>query len=116
MRDPEAPPPNWKQRLRGAFESGVIRGLGKIEDAALRRDRPDETLAHPHARDVHGFLAQPVGGEQLKEIVAEQVDRADIAAHGFGDQVHHAVELRLRRPALGHHIVQAGQYLACRSC
>ena len=93
-------------------EGGVLGGLGEIEDAALRRDRPDQAFAHPQAGDVHRFLAQPVGGEQFELIVAQQVDRADIAAHRLGDQVDDPVELGLRRAALGHHIVQAGQDLA----
>ena len=66
----------------------------------------------PQAGDVDRFLAQPVGGEQLELVVAQQIDRADLAAHRLGDQVDDLVELGLRRAALGHDLVQAGQDFA----
>ena len=64
------------------------------------------------AGDVHRFLAQAVRGEQFERLVAQQIDRADLALHRLGDQVDDPVELGLRRAALGHDIVKAGQDLA----
>ena len=58
------------------------------------------------------LLAQAVGREQLEIIVAEEVDRADVAVHRLGDEVDDAVELALRRTALGHDLVETGQDLA----
>ena len=52
----------------------MIGSLGEVENAPFSRDRSDESFAHPEARHVHGFLAQAVGGEQLEEIVAQQID------------------------------------------
>ena len=49
--------------------------------------------------DVHRFLAQAVGGEQLELVVAQQVDRADFARHRLGDEVDDLVELGLRTAA-----------------
>ena len=93
-------------------EGGMLGSLGEVEDAALGGDRADQALAHPQPRHVHRFLAQAVGGEQLEEIVAQQVDRADVAAHRIRDQVDDAVELALRRAALGHDLMETGQDLA----
>ena len=77
-----------------------------------RGDRADEALAHPQPGDVDGFLAQAVGRKQLEIIVAQQVDRADVAVHRLGDEVDDAVELALRRAALRHDVVETGQDLA----
>ena len=90
----------------------MVGGLGEVEDAPFRGDRADQALAHPQPGDVDRFLAQAVGGEQLEDIVAQQIDRADLAAHRLGDEVDDAVELGLRRAALGHDVVQTGQDLA----
>ena len=46
-----------------------------------RGDRADQALAHAQAGDVHRFLAQAMSREQLEHVVAQQVDRADFAAH-----------------------------------
>ena len=66
--------------------------FGEVEDAAFGGDRADQALAHAQPRDVHRFLAQAVGREQLEIIVAQQVDRADLAVHRLGDEVDDAVE------------------------
>ena len=77
--------------------------------AAIVPTRPSPIA---QAGDVHRFLAQAVGREQLEHIVAQQIDRADFAAHRLGDEVDDAVELGLRRAALGHDLVETGQDLA----
>ena len=77
--------------------------------AAMVPTRPSPILSRG---DVHGFLAQAVGCEQLEIIVAQQVDRADVAAHRLRDEVDDAVELALRRAALRHDLVETGQDLA----
>ena len=61
-------------------EGGVVGGFGEVEDAAFRGDRADQAFAHAQAGDVHRFLAQAVGREQLEVVVAQQIDRADLAA------------------------------------
>ena len=98
--------------LRPVGEGGMVGRLGEVEDASLGGDRADQALAHAQPSDVHRFLAQAVGREQLEEVVAQQVDRADFARHRVGDEVDDLVELGLRRAALGHDLVQAGQDLA----
>ena len=90
----------------------MLGSFGEVEDAPFGGDRADQALAHAQAGDVHRFLAQAVGREQLEDIVAQQIDRADVAAHRLGDEIDDAVELGLRRPALGHDLVQTGQDLA----
>ena len=70
--------------------------FGEIEDASFGGDRADQALAHPQPGDVHRFLAQAVGREQLQLVVAQQVDRADFAIHLVGDEVDDLVELGLR--------------------
>ena len=87
-------------------------GLGEVEDAAFLGDRADQALAHRQAGDVDRFLAQAVGREQLERVVAQQIDRADLALHRLGDEVDDPVELGLRRAALGHDLMEAGQDLA----
>ena len=62
-------------------KAGMLGGLGEVEDAPLGGDRADQALAHAQPGDVHRFLAQAVGREQLEVIVAQQVDRADLAPH-----------------------------------
>ena len=74
-------------------EGRMLGGFGEVEDAPFRSDGADQTLAHPQPGDVHRFLPQAMGREQLEEIVAEQVDRANVALHRRGDQVDDAVEL-----------------------
>ena len=86
--------------------------FGEVEDSAFGGDGADQALAHPQLGDVHRFLAQAVGREQLELVVAQQIDRADLAAHRLGDQVDDAVELGLGRAARGHHLVETGQDLA----
>ena len=93
-------------------EGGMLGRLGEVEDAALGGDRADQALAHPQLGDVDRFLAEAVGREQLEIVVAQQVDRADVAVHRLGDEVDDLVELGLRRAALGHDLVEAGQDLA----
>ena len=93
-------------------EGGMLGGLGEVQDATLGGDRADQPLAHAQTGDVHRFLAQPVGREQLEIVVAQQVDRADVAGHRLGDQIDNAVELDLRGAALGHDLVETGQDLA----
>ena len=97
----------------GLVEEGrVLGGLGEVEDAPFGGDRADQAFAHPQPGDVHRFLAQAMGGEQLEVVVAQQVDRADVAIHLLGDEVDDLVELGLRRTAPGHDRVEAGQDLA----
>ena len=62
-------------------EGRMLGSLGEVEDAPFGGDRADQSLAHAQAGDVHRFLAQAVGGEQLEDVVAQQIDRADLAAH-----------------------------------
>ncbi len=98
--------------FRAIDELRVLGGLGEVEDSPLGGDGPDQALAHPHPGDVHRFLPQAVSREQLEIIVPEQVDRADVAGERLGDEVDDLVELGLRRAALRHHVVEAGQDLA----
>ena len=77
----------------------MVGRFGEVEDAPFGGDRADQALAHAQAGDVDRFLAEAVGREQLQRIVAQQIDRADLALHRLGDQVDHLVELGLRRPA-----------------
>jgi hypothetical protein len=99
-------------RFRAVSERGVLGGFSEVEDARLGGDRADEAFAHPQPRDVHGLFPQTMGREQLEIIVAQQVDRADIAAHRLGDEVDDAIELALHRAALRHDVVETGQDLA----
>ena len=99
-------------RLRPVGEGRVIGGLGEVQDARLGGDRPDQAFAHVQPGDVDRFLAQAVGGEQLQLVVAQQVDRADLALHRRRDQVDDLVELRLRGAAARHDLMQAGQDFA----
>ena len=93
-------------------ELGMAGGLGEVEDAAFLGDGADQPFAHRQAGDVDRFLAQAVGGEQLELVVAQQIDRADLALHRLGDQVDDAVELGLGVAARRHHVVKPGQDLA----
>ena len=99
-------------RFRAVGERRMIGGFGEVEDAPFRRDGADQALPHAQPGHVHCFLPQAMRREQLEEIVPEQVDRADVAPHRRGNHVDHAVELGLRRAALGHDLVQTGQDLA----
>ena len=93
-------------------ESRVAGRFGEVEDASFGGDRADKALRHPQPRHVDRFLAQAVRREQLQHVVAQQVDRADLAAHRLGDNVDDTVELGLRRPALSHDLVETRQDLA----
>ena len=95
-------------RLRTVDELGMAVGLGEVEDPALVGDRPDQSFPHLELGDVNGFLAQPVRREQFELVVAQQVNRADLALHRLGDEVDDPVELGLGVAARGHHIVEAG--------
>jgi hypothetical protein len=99
-------------RFRLVDISRVLDGLRKVEHAALGRDRSDQPLAHPQPSHVHGFLAQSVRREQLEIIVAQEIDRADLAFHLVRDEVDDLVELGLRRSAPRHDGMEAGQDLA----
>ena len=96
-------------------EFGMARGLGEVEHRDLLGDRADQALAHRQLGDVDRALVEADGGEQLERAVAQQVDRADLARHRLGDDVDDLVELGLRARLRGHHVVQAGQYLAAEA-
>ena len=89
----------------------MFRCLGEIENSALGGDGSDEALARSQASDVNRFLAQAMRCEQLETIVAEEIDRADVASHRFGDEVDDAVKLALRRAAFRHDLVKSSQDL-----
>ena len=93
-------------------ERGMLRRLGEVEDAAFGGDGADQPLAHAQSGDVHRLLAQPMRRKQFEIVVAQEVDRADVAVHCLGDEVDDAVELGLRRAALRHDVVETGQDLA----
>ncbi len=98
--------------FRAIGEGRMVGRLVEVEDPAFLGDGADQALAHRQAGDMHRLLAQAVGRGQLQRIVAQQVDRADLALHRLGDQVDDLVELGLRRPALGHDLMEAGQDFA----
>ncbi len=98
-------------RFGAIGKGGVRRRLGQVQDSAFLGDRSDQALAQPQAGDVHRFFAKAVRRGKLQRLVAQQIDGADLALHRLGDQVDHLVQLGLRRPALGHHIMKAGQNL-----
>jgi len=97
----------------GLVEEGRVLGrFGEVEDSSLGGNRSDQALAEPQPRHVHRFLAKAVGCEQFEEIVAQQIDGADVAIHLVGDEVDNLVELALCRAAPGHDLVKADEYLA----
>ena len=71
MRDPEAPPPNWKQRLRGALESGVIRGDDWV-DAAFNRFNTRFGRNRPHYIAAYRAFADAQGVELFGRVLAER--------------------------------------------
>ena len=89
----------------------MIGGFGEIKDPPLG-DGPDKPFTHAQPGHMDRFLAQAVRGEQLQLIVAQQIDRADFAAHRLGDEVDDAIELGLGRSALGHDAMEACEDLA----
>jgi hypothetical protein len=93
-------------------ELRMARRFGKVQDPAFGSDHTDEPFAGFQPRDVHRFLAKAVSRKQLKLVVAQQIDRADLAPHFVGDQVDDLVELRLRGAAAGHYVVKARQDIA----
>ena len=56
-------------------------------------DYPDQTLADPQPRPVHGFRPEPFGGEQLEDLARPQdVSRADLGDHLGGNDPHNLFE------------------------
>ena len=93
-------------------EFGMAGGLVEVEDRRVLGDRSDQALAERELGDVHRLLVEADRGEQLEHAVAQQIDRADLARHRLGDDLHHLVELGLRAELRGHHVVKPGQDLA----
>ena len=102
-------------RFRLVDVGGMLRGLRKIEHPALGSNGADEPLAHSKTGHMNRFLAKTVGCEKLEIIVAQEVDRANLALHFVGDEIDDLIELGLRRAALCHDRVETGQDLAGRS-
>ena len=98
--------------FRAIGESRVLGGLGEVEDPPFGGDGADQALAHPQLGHVNSLFAEAVGGEQLELVVAQQIDRADLALHLVGDQIDDPVQFGLGRSARRHHVVETGQDLA----
>ena len=99
-------------RLRPISEVRMARRLVEVQHLHGPRDRADQPFAERQLGDVHRRLIEPAGGVKLQHAFAQQVDRADLAVDRLADDLHHLVQLRLRRRAASHHIVQPGQDLA----
>ena len=99
-------------RLRLVEEGWVLGRLSEVEYASFGGNGADKALTHFEPRHVDGLFAEAVSGEQLEIVVAEQVDRADVAGHLLRDEVDNLVELGLGRAAARHDRVEAGQDLA----
>jgi hypothetical protein len=98
--------------LRLVDIGGMLGRLGQVEDAPLGCDRADETLAEAKAGHVNRLLAKTVGCEKLEIIIAQEVDRADLALHLLSNEIDDLVELGLGRTALRHDFVETGKDLA----
>ena len=94
-----------------AEAAGARRVIG-VDDVAALGDAADEAFAEAHAGLVDGLGLEALGGAELERVlVAEEVDRADLAMHLFGDQPRDAVKARLAGRVLGHHRAQAAEHL-----
>jgi hypothetical protein len=101
-------------RLGLVEEGGMLGRFCKVEDSSFGGDGANEAFTHAQPCDVHRLFPQAMGREQLEEIVAKQIDGADVALHLFGNEIDDLVELVLRRAALRHDLVETGQYLPGR--
>ncbi|MNQ77837.1 hypothetical protein D3C85_927280 [compost metagenome] len=86
--------------LAGFGEVAVARVFGgvlQIERLLAGADQADQTLVGRHADLADGALVQAVGGHQDEAVAlrVEQVDRADLAAHGLLDPLHDDAQGRL---------------------
>ena len=97
--------------LRLVGEGGMLGRLGEVKYASLSGYRANQALTHVKPSDVHRFLSQPVGREELEVVFAQQVDRTDVAIHLLRNEVDDLVELALRRPTPRHDRVESGEDL-----
>ena len=93
-------------------EIGVARRFVEVQRLDIAGDRADQPFTHRQLGDVDGLFLQPARREQLQQPIAQQIDRADLAIERLADDLHHRAELRLRRAARSHHIVQAHEDFA----
>ena len=72
-------------------------GVFEVERLFARTNQADQALVGRHADLADGFLVQALGGHQHKAVGfrIEQVDRADLAAHGLAHPLHDNAQRRL---------------------
>ncbi len=75
----------------------VIGGVFEVQRFFARTDQTDEAFVRRHAYFTDGALVETFGGHQHETVHfgIEQVDRADLAAHGLLDAQHNNAQRRL---------------------
>ncbi|GBH20923.1 UDP-N-acetylmuramyl pentapeptide synthase [Pseudomonas syringae pv. actinidiae] len=75
----------------------VIRGVFEVQRFFARTDQTNKAFVRRHADFADGTLVEAFGGHQHKTVHfgIEQVDRADLAAHGLLDAQHNNAQRRL---------------------
>ncbi len=74
----------------------VLLGVGEVDRLAPVGDEADEALALLHAQGMDRFLAQTLGGEQLKAVVGKpDIDRTHLGNHVRGDHFDNIIQLGL---------------------
>ena len=90
-------------------EAAGVRGVAGVDRLGGLGDLPDQPLADPQPREVNGARVEPLGRGELEQVVAPQVDRADLGDQPFGHQPDDAVEPLLAAAGLGQRGAQARQ-------
>ena len=83
----------------------------EVQNLDIAGDGADQALSHREPRDVDRALVEAERREQLEGAISKQVNRADLAPHRLGDDLHDLVQFRLSVGPRGHHVVKPGQYL-----
>lgn len=88
-------------------------GIGGVHHLAGAGHPAHQPFAKPHPGLVHGLFLETLGRAKLQRLlVAEEIDGADLGAHGIGGQMGDLVEARLPGGILGHGVAQPPQQLA----